>query len=68
MNIETVRTELEVLGNVNDMLFISIEGVQETQSTINTFNGVINTYVISTYSILEVFNLEGGSIKAIYKK
>ena len=50
------------------MLFISIEGVQETQSTINTFNGVINTYVISTYSILEVFNLEGGSIKAIYKK
>lgn len=74
MNLETIRTELEVLGNVgtlleeNDMLFISIEGVEETQSTITTFNNVIVTYVITTYPSLEVFTLEGGSIKSIYKK
>lgn len=73
MNIETVRTELEVLGNVgtleerNGMLFISISGVVESQATVTTFNSIVDTHVVTTYPLLEVFTLESGSIKAIYK-
>jgi len=73
MNLEAIRTELEVLGNVgtleerSGMLFISISGVVESQATVTTFNGIIDTHVATTYPLLEVFTLEGGSIKAIYK-
>jgi len=74
MNLEIVRTELELLGVVslleekNNMLFISINTVSENQSSVDFFNEIVNNYILSTYPILEVFALEGGSIKAIYKK
>ena len=73
MNLEQLRTELETLGNVgylaeeNGGLYISLENVIEEQATLDSFNNIIDIYVIPTYPIIDAIAMEGGSIKAIYK-